>query len=236
MLPKQRLTGIRRKRRMACAAAAAALAIFSQACARRAPARVPAPPRIGATSEGIASWYGDPYHGRRAANGETYDMDQLTAAHRTWPFDTIVRVTNLSNQRSVSVRITDRGPFVDGRVIDLSREAAREIGMIEPGTVKVRLTVTGFDRHTPRAAKETTDAARGEFAVQVGAFRDRERAEALRAEMERKFGKARLAIREGDPPVWRVLVGREEALSEAERLAARMRQEGTDGFAVRVDE
>jgi len=236
MLPKQRLTGVRRMRRMACAIAVAALAIFSQACARRAPARVPAPPRIGATSEGIASWYGDPYHGRRAANGETYDMDQLTAAHRTWPFDTIVRVTNLSNQRSVSVRITDRGPFVDGRVIDLSREAAREIGMIEPGTVKVRLTVTGFDRHTPRAAKKTTDAARGEFAVQVGAFRDRERAEALRAEMERKFGKARLAIREGDPPVWRVLVGREEALSEAERLAARMRQEGTDGFAVRVDE
>ncbi len=236
MLPKQRLTGIRRKRRMACAAAAAALAIFSQACARRAPARVPAPPRIGATSEGIASWYGDPYHGRRAANGETYDMDQLTAAHRTWPFDTIVRVTNLSNQRSVNVRITDRGPFIDGRIIDLSREAAREIGMIGPGTVKVRLTVIGFDRHTPQAAKENTDPARGEFAVQVGAFRDRERAEALRAEMERKFGKARLAIREGDPPVWRVLVGREEALSEAERLAARMRQEGTDGFAVRVDE
>ncbi len=236
MLPKQRFTGVRRMRRMACAIAAAALAIFSQACGRRTQARVPAPPRIGATSEGIASWYGDPYHGRRAANGETYDMDQLTAAHRTWPFDTIVRVTNLSNQRSVNVRITDRGPFIDGRIIDLSREAAREIGMIGPGTVKVRLTVIGFDRHTPQAAKENTDPARGEFAVQVGAFRDRERAEALRAEMERRFGKARVAVRQGDPPVWRVLVGRAEALIEAERLAARMREEGTDGFAVRVDE
>ncbi|MCC6342233.1 MAG: septal ring lytic transglycosylase RlpA family protein [Bryobacterales bacterium] len=235
MPPKQRLTGVRRTRRTLWAIAAAALAIFSQACARRPQARVPAPPRIGTTSEGIASWYGDPYHGRRAANGETYDMDQLTAAHRTWPFDTIVRVTNLSNQLSVNVRITDRGPFVDGRVIDLSRAAAREIGMIGPGTVKVRLTVIGFDRHTPQSVNEGIDSGRAGFAVQVGAFRDRERAEALRVEMERKFGHARVASRPGDP-VWRVLVGREETLSEAERLAARLREQGTDGFAVRLDQ
>ena len=81
---------------------------------------------------GIASWYGIPYHGRRAANGEIYDMNQLTAAHRTLPFGTMVRVTSETNGKSVTVRITDRGPFIDGRIIDLSREAAKRIDMLGP--------------------------------------------------------------------------------------------------------
>src|SRR5919112_4718985 len=77
------------------------------------------PPRIGASETGVASWYGHPYHGRRAANGEIYDMEKLTAAHRTLPFDTWVRVLNLTNNKTVDVRIQDRGPFVNNRVIDL---------------------------------------------------------------------------------------------------------------------
>ena len=97
--------------------------------------------RIGATETGIASWYGVPYHGRRAASGEIYDMEQLTAAHRTLPFDTWVEVTNLDNGKHVDVRITDRGPFVDGRIIDLSRAAARQIDMLGPGIARVRLKV-----------------------------------------------------------------------------------------------
>src|SRR5262245_14988205 len=95
------------------------------------------PPRMGSTETGSASWYGYPYHGRQAANGEIYDMEKMTAAHRTMPFNTWVRVQNLSNHRSVDVRIQDRGPFIDGRIIDLSRAAAREIEMIGPGTAKV---------------------------------------------------------------------------------------------------
>ena len=98
-------------------------------------------PRIGDIETGIASWYGEPYHGRTASNGEIYDMDQLTAAHRTLPFETIVRVTNLSNNRNVDVRITDRGPFVKGRIIDLSLAAARDIDMLREGVVRVRLKV-----------------------------------------------------------------------------------------------
>ena len=82
------------------------------------------PPRVGDREIGIASWYGHPYHGRRAANGEIYDMNKLTAAHRTLPFETWVRVHNLTNDRSVDVRIQDRGPFIRGRIIDLSRAAA----------------------------------------------------------------------------------------------------------------
>src|SRR5262245_47692786 len=95
------------------------------------------PVQIGETETGIASWYGHPYHGRRAASGEIYDMEQLTAAHRTLPFQTWVRVENLTNRKTVEVRITDRGPFVDGRIIDLSHAAAKSIDMIGPGTARV---------------------------------------------------------------------------------------------------
>jgi rare lipoprotein A len=113
-------------------------------CARKTSARVPAsvkPASIGETETGIASWYGLPYHGRRSANGEVFDMEQLTAAHRTFPFDTWVEVTNLENQKHIDVRITDRGPFVKGRIIDLSLAAAREIDMVQAGIVKVRIKV-----------------------------------------------------------------------------------------------
>lgn len=99
------------------------------------------PARIGETETGIASWYGVPYHGRRSANGEIYDMEKLTAAHRTLPFDTWLEVTNLTNNKRVDVRITDRGPFVHGRIIDLSLAAARQLGMVGPGIVRVRIKV-----------------------------------------------------------------------------------------------
>lgn len=91
--------------------------------------------------EGIASYYADEFHGRTTANGETYDMHALTAAHRTLPFNTVVRVTHLENRRSVVVRINDRGPFKDDRVIDLSLEAAKQIGLIANGTGPVLLEV-----------------------------------------------------------------------------------------------
>jgi len=122
---------------------AASLSLFT-GCARKTSARVPSPvkpARVGETQTGIASWYGVPYHGRRSANGEIYDMERLTAAHRTLPFDTWVEVTNLSNNKRVDVRITDRGPFVNGRIIDLSLAAAREIDLVTAGIVRVRIKV-----------------------------------------------------------------------------------------------
>ncbi len=108
----------------------------------RTRAHVPPPPaRIGLTETGIASWYGIPYNGRRAASGEIFDMEQLTAAHRTLPFNTWIEVTNLTNGKQVDVRITDRGPFIKGRIVDLSLRAAREIEMIREGIVRVRIKV-----------------------------------------------------------------------------------------------
>ena len=93
------------------------------------------------TQTGIASWYGKPFHGRKTANGETYDMNQMTAAHKLLPFNTRVYVMNLDNNESTVVRINDRGPFVKGRVIDLSRKAAIEVGMLLKGTARVRLEI-----------------------------------------------------------------------------------------------
>ena len=109
-----------------------------------------APARLGTTETGVASWYGVPYHGRRAASGEIYDMEQLTAAHRRLPFQTWVEVTNLSNGKQVDVRINDRGPFAKGRILDLSQAAARDIDMLRAGTARVRLKVIPPPRVEPR--------------------------------------------------------------------------------------
>ena len=195
---------------------------------------VPRPPRTpvvvhpGDTEEGVASWYGHPYHGRAAANGEIYDMEKMTAAHRTLPFNTWVKVYDLDNNRTTQVRITDRGPFVGGRVIDLSHAAARELEMIGPGIARVRVEVI----------TALPDATLGLFAVQVGAFRDRANAERLRSQMETRYGSARLLQRAENPSVWRVLVGAETSEDGANRLAERIRQDSLEkmsAFVVRID-
>jgi rare lipoprotein A len=208
------------------------------------------PPKIGSTETGIASWYGYPYHGRRAANGEIYDMEKLTAAHRTYPFDTWVRVKNLSNDRTVEVRIQDRGPFVKGRIIDLSHAAAREIELLGPGITKVRLTVIAPPR-TPASIQakrpdlptrpaesqvKTIDQEPELFAVQVGAFKDRNRALALSEEMRERYGASRIVERAGNPPIYRVLAGEYPTQDEAEIAAAQIRGAGGAAMTVRIDD
>jgi rare lipoprotein A len=106
-----------------------------------APRPAAATGRVLLTLEGVASYYADEFHGKLTSNGETFDMDGITAAHRTFPFGTKVRVTNLENSKSVVVRVNDRGPFKEGRIIDLSRGAAREIDLIRSGTASVKLEV-----------------------------------------------------------------------------------------------
>lgn len=185
-------------------------------------------PPIRSTEVGAASWYGHPYHGRAAANGEIYDMEKMTAAHRTLPFNTWVRVTNLNNNKSVDVRVIDRGPFIPGRIIDLSHAAAQAIDLIGPGVGQVRIDLIS----TP--APVATLA--GVFAVQVGAFEQRARAERLRATLDIEYGTARLQFRDGTPPVWRVLVGSEISMDAANELAQKLRMEVGSAFVVRVDD
>jgi rare lipoprotein A len=184
-------------------------------------------PQIHSEETGLASWYGHPYHGRAASNGEIYDMEKLTAAHRTLPFGTWVHVTNLANSKSVDVRIIDRGPFVNGRVIDLSHAAAQAIDLIGPGVAEVRLDILSAPQIT---------SADSWYAVQAGAFRDKDRAERLRVTMEREYGSARLVLRAGSPFLWRVLVGRESTEDAAGILAERVRAEVGPAFVVRLDE
>ena len=214
-----------------------AVAVALSGCGHKKRARVTPPPgpsrrpvvvQPGDTEEGLASWYGHPYHGRAAADGEIYDMEKMTAAHRTLPFHTWVRVYDLDNNRTVEVRITDRGPFVAGRIIDLSHAAARELLMIGPGVARVRIEVIGAP----------PDAVPGLFAVQVGAFRDRANAERVRSQMEARYGSARLLQRPENPAIWRVLVGAEASEDGANRLAERIRHdsvEKTSAFVVRID-
>jgi len=177
----------------------------------------------GQTQEGVASWYGVPFNGRPTASGEIYDMEKLTAAHRTLPFGAVVRVEDLVNQKTAEVRVNDRGPFVADRIIDLSHAAAQSINM--PGTANVRLTVI------------STPPTRGAdvFAVQIGAFSDRAQAEVLRSKMEQKYGTATLVFRPGDQ-TWRVLVGLEPTTEAANALADKLNQEAGPAFVVRVDE
>jgi peptidoglycan lytic transglycosylase len=187
----------------------------------------PTPAPVGYIEEGNASWYGEPFNGRRSSNGEIYDMNKMTAAHRTLPFETMVRVTNLSNGKSTTVRITDRGPFVSNRVIDLSLAAAREIESIGPGVVPVRLEVLG-----------NVDVTAGFFTVQVGAFRDRGNAERLRDRLNLAYNP--IFIQQYDSPdgtFYRVRVGKISGEDEARDLGDQLRaKEGFTPFVVRLDE
>ena len=185
------------------------------------------PPKVGDTEIGVASWYGNPYHGRQAADGEIYDMEKLTAAHRTLPFNTWVRVENVSNGKSVNVRIIDRGPFVDNRIIDVSHAAAQQIELIGPGTARVRVVVI-----EPPVTEEAYL-----FAVQVGIFRSKENADSMQTQLQARYGAARVVERQGNPPVWRVLVGQESSPEKAEALAVRVRGDISipEAFVVRLD-
>ena len=193
-------------------------------------------PPPGYAETGYASWYGDPYHGRRAANGEIYDKNQLTAAHLTMPFDTRLKVTNLENNRSVTVRITDRGPFVKGRIIDLSQEAARQVRMIGPGTALVRLEVVSSQGAPSPNASSNGASSAGSYAVQVGSFRDRAAAEQLRRSLQARYGGAFVEPFEGNDGVfYRVRVGPKPSAQEAQSLAAQLDSEDLPGFVVRLN-
>jgi peptidoglycan lytic transglycosylase len=177
--------------------------------------------------QGIASWYGVPFHGRRAANGEIFDMNTLVAAHRTLPFGSILRVTNLNNGRQIEVRVIDRGPFVGDRVLDLARAAAIGLDMIGTGTAPVRIEM--LSGPSPLV---------GNFTVQVGAFTDRTNAERLRERLLARYQP--IFIQDYDAPnghFYRVRVGRVPNPDAAQRLAAQLR--ATDGFqtfVVRLDQ
>src|SRR5262245_39363207 len=157
---------------------------------------------------GLASYYAEPYHGRRTASGEIFDTyEHMTAAHRTLPFNTMVRVTNTRNGQHVDVRINDRGPFIDGRVIDLSLRAAREIDMVRPGVVPVTVRILKM--------AETVRPPGTLYAVQVGAFESQQAAEGLRQQLAGKYPTVTIQTFSAEKTLYRVRIGREPDLDAA---------------------
>jgi len=176
---------------------------------------------------GTASWYGPPYHNRQSSNGEIYDMNAMTAAHRTLPLNSVVRVTNLRTGASALVRITDRGPFVEGRVIDLSLAAAKAIDVWRPGTAAVQLEV--MDTPAPLESG-------GRWCVQIGAFHERRTAEDLRERLSRRFQTAKVLDFSSPVGDWwvRVRVLNDERARAEEITRATHPDEGSV-FLVRLD-
>ena len=179
------------------------------------------------TEEGLASWYGPPYHNRRGANGEVYDMRAATAAHRTLPMNSVVRVVNVSSGASTIVRITDRGPFIPGRVIDLSLAAAKAIGVWGPGVAEVRLEVLETPAPIDRG---------GRWCVQIGAFEKVKEAEKLKQKLAGRYHTAKVLEFAGPTGEWvRVRVLNDEK-SRAEAVIRENKISGdAAAFLVRID-
>jgi rare lipoprotein A len=194
--------------------------LAAAACARLPRAAVP---KAG-VEVGIASWYGQEFHGRPTSSREVFDMNDMTAAHRSLPFGTHVMVTNLENDRSAVVRINDRGPFVGGRIIDLSYAAARVLGVVGPGTARVRLEILGgFREPDPKSAVVW---------IQVGAFSIQENAYVLKKRLDKTYpGVAVTTFKTVNGTYYRVRVRTD--WNAADALALRLAGEGFPVIIIR---
>jgi len=182
--------------------------------------------------KGIASWYGREFHGKKTSSGETYNMYALTAAHRTLPMGTYVKVRNLRNKKVVVVRINDRGPFVPGRIIDLSYRAARMIGIVGPGTAAVEIEALGMLREA-RVTGKTKHSLMpgnyyvGEFAIQIGAFKSKENALKLREKLANTYEDAHIVVYNiGNDKFYRVRVAKCATLDQARQYKKILRANG----------
>ena len=193
---------------------------------------------------GIASWYGTKFHGKRTSSGEPYDMFAMTAAHKTLPLPTYVEVTNLDNKRKVIVKVNDRGPFVAGRIIDLSHTAARKLGIIGSGTGKVEIRAIDPNRYgktkkqNNKARKKTSaQLAQERLFVQVGAFSSSDNAERLQKDLYSRLG-PRLRIDTYFSEVeklYRVRIGPIATVDDAERVHTRLNNIGFTNSRIVVD-
>lgn len=172
---------------------------------------------------GMASWYGQDFHGKTTSNKEVYDMYDLTAAHRSLPFETVVIVTNLKNGKSVTVRINDRGPFVEGRIIDLSYAAANIIDAVEPGVVPVRLEIIK-SQSPPRSARK--------FAVQAGSFVSQKNANALKNKLKKKYKRVYVTTFSTAHQTYHRVRIRTTNLEEAEKIARQLSMEGVPSYVL----
>jgi len=175
---------------------------------------------------GIASWYGGKFHGRRTSNGEIYDMYKLTAAHKTLPFNTIVEVKNLENDEKIIVRINDRGPFVNNRIIDLSFKAAKRLGMAEQGLVPVGLRII---KKTSIQKNQSQYVSGQEYYLQAGAFSEKKNAEKLLNKIKKILTEITFIIRIQDG-YFKIISEKMPTRIRAEQLKRRLEASNIDAF------
>jgi rare lipoprotein A len=175
---------------------------------------------------GLASWYGPPYHHHKGANGEIYDQNALTAAHRTLPMNSVVRVTNVDTKHAVVVRITDRGPFVDDRIIDLSLAAAKAVDVWRPGTAEVKIEVLS----APAAIAEG-----GRWCVQIGAFQSEHEARKMKERLQDRYANANVVQFTGPTGEWVRIRPEGDDKRTAEEVASKTHVKEGGVFLVRLD-
>ncbi len=187
----------------------------------------PLPSARGYREKGKASWYGKKFHGRKTANGETYNMYGVTAAHKTLPLGTVVHVKNLENSKELNIRINDRGPFVTGRIIDLSYGAAKKLGVVGPGTAYVEVSTIG-------SAIKKENAPKQYFTVQVGAFSVYDNATRQNAKLSSEYNGVHLKkyFHPDHGNLYGVRIGSVRTLVEGEQLRDRLRENGFKGAFV----
>lgn len=221
------------------------LLILAGCSHRRRIAAYPPPPAIGhmladsradaefvaahrpiSSETGVASWYGAPYHNRRGANGQVYRQDGLSAANRTLPLETLIEVTNLETGQAAVMRVTDRGPFVPGRILDLSRGAAKAIGVFRPGTARVRIDVY--------AAPTSIDTG-GRWCVQIGAFSSGRAARKLSGRLTRRYHSANVIEFEGPTGYWVRIRPFHDEKKRAVEIARSVKPSQGNAYLVRLD-
>ena len=183
-------------------------------------------PKVGTTQRGVASWYGEPFHGRKTASGEVYDMHGMTAAHKELPLGTEVEVKNLDNGREARLRVNDRGPFIRGRVLDVSYAGAQKLGMVGPGTARIELRVVRLGVG-PSGQNLTT-----RFAVQVGAFGEKKNAVALQRKLSKDYSDVEL-IQDGRWHRVRIVNLRNE--KDARKLEGDLKRRGLPAVVIRLN-
>lgn len=195
----------------------------------------------GYAERGIASWYGKDFHGKRTSGGDTYNMYAMTAAHKSLPLPTYVRVTNLRNNRSAVLRVNDRGPFHGNRIIDLSYAAAYKLDLVRNGTGLVEVVALNPDgsesRARPQPVTATAPAKEPEIYVQVGAFSSRDNAEQLRARLQaNSIDNIRISsAADSQQPVYRVRVGPLETVEAADQTVSKLETVGVNEHRIVID-
>ena len=177
----------------------------------------------------MASWYGKKFHGRKTSSGEIYNMHAMTAAHKTLPLGTRLRVKNLGNHKEIEVRVNDRGPFVRGRIIDLSYEAARRLEIVGPGTGEVEIVALGVAAAASAGGGtgSKVDYYQGNFTIQVGAFENPANAQRLKDELAQKYQNVHITtVLQGAKTLYRVRVGRCRNLEKALEYESYLTQQG----------